>query len=168
VNTARPILVVGCGNEQRGDDAIGPLVVDALRALSLDDVETIDLADRPTDLIDHLVGREAVIVVDAMDWPGRPAGMLVDVDWRTVAGELALDAARASTHGMSVADQLRLAEQLGVLPGAVRLIGLTVDHVTPHEQVTEAIRARLPWAVRRVARRCAVWRHRLTPAAARR
>jgi hydrogenase maturation protease len=65
-----PLLVLGWGNPSRGDDALGPMLVDALaayagRALPAGTVDC--LSDYPLQ-IEHaldLVGRERVLFVDA-------------------------------------------------------------------------------------------------------
>jgi hydrogenase maturation protease len=58
-------LVLGIGNPSRGDDALGPLLLDRLAALDLPDVELLtDFQLGPEHALD-LVGRERVIFVDA-------------------------------------------------------------------------------------------------------
>ena len=62
-----PTLVFGWGNPSRGDDALGPLFVERLRATLGPDVE-VDLLDDYQLQIEHaldLVGRRRVLFVDA-------------------------------------------------------------------------------------------------------
>jgi hydrogenase maturation protease len=62
-----PLLVLGWGNRSRGDDALGPLLVECLRAALGDDerVEYLDDYQLQVELALDLVGRQAVLLVDA-------------------------------------------------------------------------------------------------------
>jgi hydrogenase maturation protease len=58
-------LVIGIGNPSRGDDALGPELLERLRALALADVELIDDFQLQVEHALDLVGREEVTLVDA-------------------------------------------------------------------------------------------------------
>jgi hydrogenase maturation protease len=62
-----PLLVLGWGNRSRGDDALGPLLVERLRAALGDDerVECLDDYQLQVEMALDLVGRQAVLLVDA-------------------------------------------------------------------------------------------------------
>jgi len=67
-----PRLVLAIGNPSRGDDALGPELLERLRVLRLSDVELIeDFQLQPEHALD-LVGRDEVIVVDADASGGAP------------------------------------------------------------------------------------------------
>jgi hydrogenase maturation protease len=150
--TAQPILVAACGNTLAGDDAFGPLVAQELQRQPPAGVEVIDLGMRPAGLIDHLPGRRVVILVDAALCPGHAAGELLDMDFFD-PNRPALCADRiTSTHALSLAGQLELAEALGILPPVVRLVAL----VTNSTQVGTA--AAIPPPTLRQAVEL-VWRH---------
>jgi Ni,Fe-hydrogenase maturation factor len=76
-----PILVAVCGNADAGDDALGPLVAGALHAHALLNIEVLNLGLRPAALLDHLPDRHALLLVDAVQLPGVPAGRIVECDW---------------------------------------------------------------------------------------
>lgn len=62
-----PLLVFGWGNLSRGDDALGPLLIERLRALARP-TSAVDYLDDYQLQIEHaldLVGRERVLFVDA-------------------------------------------------------------------------------------------------------
>jgi hydrogenase maturation protease len=63
----RPWLVIGWGNASRGDDALGPLAVDALRAAwgARGDVEFLDEHQLQVEHALDLQGRRGVLFVDA-------------------------------------------------------------------------------------------------------
>lgn len=124
------LLIATCGNLMASDDAFGPMVARALRQRDLPGTEVVDLDIRPAALLDYLPGRTGLILVDAVNAPDLEPGRVLDVDWldRDPGGrpELVNDDSM-STHGLSLAMQLDMAERLGMLPSFVRLIGVSID-----------------------------------------
>jgi hydrogenase maturation protease len=60
-----PILIIGIGNPSRGDDALGPLLIERLAALHLPDVELLTDFQLQVEFALDLQGRQRVIFVDA-------------------------------------------------------------------------------------------------------
>ena len=60
-----PILIIGIGNPSRGDDALGPMLIDRLEALQLADVELLTDFQLQVEFALDLQGRQRVIFVDA-------------------------------------------------------------------------------------------------------
>ena len=60
-----PTLVFGWGNASRGDDALGPLCIERLRALALPGVECLDDYQLQPEHALDLIGRTRVLSVDA-------------------------------------------------------------------------------------------------------
>jgi len=58
-------LVIGIGNPSRGDDAIGPLLIERLQALDLPGVECLTDFQLQVEHVLDLHGRTAVVFVDA-------------------------------------------------------------------------------------------------------
>jgi hydrogenase maturation protease len=114
-------LVIGLGNEMRGDDAAGLMVADLVSERGVDAVRC---AAEPIDLLELIPGRERVLVVDAVAG-GQPGRI-----WRLDAdeGELpALFAERSSTHLIGLAEVIELARPLGRLPERLEVIGIEGD-----------------------------------------
>ena len=66
-STTAPLLVLGWGNLSRGDDALGPLCIERLRA-TLGPAASVEYLDDYQLQIEHaldLVGRQRVLFVDA-------------------------------------------------------------------------------------------------------
>ena len=59
------VLVIGYGNRFRGDDAVGPLVAEAVSAWRLPGVETIAVHQLTPELAARLAGARCVVLVDA-------------------------------------------------------------------------------------------------------
>jgi hydrogenase maturation protease len=122
-----PVLVVGIGNEFRGDDGAGIAVVrrlgdDAGRA----GVELREHQTEPSALLDVWAGRPAVVIVDCMR-SGAPAGTIrcFDVTSEPLPAQLA---GTSSTHAVALDQAIELARALGRLPR--RLILFTVEGAT--------------------------------------
>lgn len=60
-----PILIFGWGNPSRGDDALGPLFVERIEALSLPHVECLTDFQLQVEHALDLQGREHILFVDA-------------------------------------------------------------------------------------------------------
>lgn len=60
-----PILIIGIGNPSRGDDALGPLLIEKLEALQLADVELLTDFQLQVEFALDLQGRQQVVFVDA-------------------------------------------------------------------------------------------------------
>ena len=65
MNTPAPILIIGIGNPSRGDDALGPLLIERLEALALPDVELLTDFQLQVEFSLDLQQRQQVIFVDA-------------------------------------------------------------------------------------------------------
>ncbi|MDD4880642.1 MAG: hydrogenase maturation protease [Gallionellaceae bacterium] len=60
-----PVLIIGIGNPSRGDDALGPLLIEHLETLDLPGVELLTDFQLQVEYALDLQGRTAVIFVDA-------------------------------------------------------------------------------------------------------
>src|SRR3974390_844961 len=110
------VLVVGVGNPDRGDDAVGPLVVRRLAGRVPPGVTLVERNGDVLALIDDWAGRDAVVLVDA----SAPGSMPGQVRRMKLAGdELPTDLAQASTHAFGVAEAVGLARALGMMPARV-------------------------------------------------
>ncbi|MFZ0157423.1 MAG: hydrogenase maturation protease [Kineosporiaceae bacterium] len=68
-----PILVIGCGNLLRGDDAVGPTLVRELWDRGVpDDVELVDGGTAGMDVAFKMRGRRKVVIVDAASTGVQP------------------------------------------------------------------------------------------------
>jgi hydrogenase maturation protease len=115
-------LVIGIGNLDRGDDAVGVAVARRIReAVSRRDVTVAELIGDQLALLDAWDGAIDVYVIDAVCSGGVP-GTVYSFDARQP-----LDARfrHRGTHTFSLADVIELARALGRLPA--RLIGYGIE-----------------------------------------
>jgi len=106
------------GSRYRGDDAVGPLVADRLRAA---DAAVLDCFEDPTRLIGAWAGLELVVIVDAARTGAAP-GTVHRID--AGAGSLPRDLGLASTHAFSVLDALELGRELDRAPQHVIVVAV--------------------------------------------
>lgn len=114
-------LVIGIGNPDRGDDAVGLAVARQVRAAAPADVAVIDLDGDQLALLDAWDGAADVYVVDATCSDAEP-GSVRRFDAATPLGG---DFSRRGTHLFSLAEVIELARALHRLPA--RLTGFGIE-----------------------------------------
>jgi hydrogenase maturation protease len=139
------VRVIGCGNPDAGDDAVGLLATDRVRDRVPEDVEVVT-APTALHVLDLLEGAASVILVDATRTAGeeRPAGTLVRVE----AGPDGLPALRSSlsSHGVGLAEAIGLAAALGDGPRVV-FLGVEVGDVRMGAGLSPVVEGALPGLV---------------------
>jgi len=137
------VRVIGCGNPDAGDDAVGLLAVREARASLPPGVEVVEagLALRVLDLLD---GVDAVVVVDAVRAPNgrREPGALV----RAEGGPRGLPAelrSSLSSHGLGLSEAVGLAGALGPLPRVV-FVGVEAADMQAGHGLSAAVVAAFP------------------------
>jgi hydrogenase maturation protease len=142
-------LVVGLGNPDRGDDAVGSHVARAVAALRDPLVEVLVHED-PVDLVDLWAGRDRVVVVDAT-LGGSVPGTLCLLETGTGLAPLAEAAwgraGRGGTHAFGLATAVELARALGRLPAHVTVIGVQAQGLEHGAPLSPAVAAAVPLAV---------------------
>jgi hydrogenase maturation protease len=114
-------LVVGIGNDLRGDDEAGLAVARMMKGEQPASVSILELNNNVTALLDHLPGFDVAMIIDATQ-SGSPAGTIQRFDASTVPlpdGRLT-----RSTHGMTVGSILELARIQQQLPKKVLVYGI--------------------------------------------
>ncbi|HUJ94299.1 MAG TPA: hydrogenase maturation protease [Terriglobales bacterium] len=137
------MLIIGCGNRQRGDDAAGILVAERLRELG---VETVTRIGQAADLIEAWTGSDDVIVVDAVV-TGAPVGTVQM--WEGQLPPTCLNAT-ASTHTLGLAEALELAKVLNRLPTRLRVYGIEGVRFEPGLEVSPEVWRAVAEVVRRI------------------
>jgi hydrogenase maturation protease len=123
-------LVVGIGNPDRGDDAVGVLV-----ARSLGGMRTTELADC-SGLLDLIDEEDTVIVVDAMR-SGEPPGTVK----RFEAAKSSLPTRTfPSTHSFGLGETVELGRALHRLPDEMIIYGIEAGDLEHGTRLTAAVR----------------------------
>ena len=112
------MLILGCGNPDRSDDAAGVLVARRLRELGIPAEEFG--GDAPA-LIDAWSGWADVIVVDAMKSGASPGTIKI---WDARTSAFPAGQFRCSTHAFGVAEAIELARAIDQLPCRLVIVGI--------------------------------------------
>jgi len=154
VEAFRGTLVIGVGNPDAGDDAAGPFVAEAVRAVAPPGV-TVLVREDPTDLTLLWRDCDRVVVVDAVR-SGDPAGSVrtMVVSEGAAAVESWPSAGSRGTHDFGLASAAELSHALGTLPERLVLVGVEGRDFTPGHPMTPTVRAAVPTAVDAVLAAC--------------
>jgi hydrogenase maturation protease len=140
--------VIGLGQAAAGDDGVGLVVLDALRARGVPaDVDLVCAAEEAT-LVSLLETSLPVVLVDAV--LGTPPGEVLDL----APADLIRRGPRAvSTHGLGVPDAIALARTLApdAVPRSVRVVAVTIERPAGYAHgLSPQVAAAVPRAVERV------------------
>jgi hydrogenase maturation protease len=113
-----PLLIIGCGNPLRGDDAAGLRVAAALRARG---IPARDSRADPAELIEWFRQARRVILVDALAADLPPGTVRTWEAGREALPRWPFD---VSSHGWGLVEAVELARVLGALPEQVTVYGI--------------------------------------------
>jgi hydrogenase maturation protease len=119
---SHPILVIGIGNDYRGDDAVGLYVARRIQEKGINGVEVIAGVSDGTSLIEAWEDAGRVYVIDCTV-SGTRAGKIYRFDGVDETLPQALFPSY-STHAFNVGDTIRLAKSLGQLPQSLIIFGI--------------------------------------------
>jgi hydrogenase maturation protease len=142
-----PVLVVGLGNELRGDDGLGLAIARRLREQA--GLEVRELSGEPVDLLEGWLGFDAVVLVDAMR-SGARSGEIVRFD----AGNTPLPETLrgcASTHAIGLAETIELGRALDRLPSQLIVYGVEGRRFNPGDPISDELVEIIPELAERVA-----------------
>lgn len=135
--TIQNCTVLGCGNTLLGDDGFGPRVIEALeRQLDLSGntpSQNIQLVDAGTAiygfLFDILLSDnrpDKVIVVDAVDLPGKAPGEVFEIDMDLISPAKAIDFSPHQFPGMNLLKEIR--DETSI---RTHVLAVQISHIPP-------------------------------------
>lgn len=141
------ILVLGIGNILMMDEGVGNRIATTLEQNYLfpDDVDVMDAGTMGLGMMHLFRDVEFVLVADAVDGTGHPAGTVVRVSPEDFAPNQVLH----SLHDVRFVDVLRACQLIGISPEA-ECVGVQVENMSPPELtigLTEPVEAAVPRAV---------------------
>jgi hydrogenase maturation protease len=144
--------IIGIGNADCGDDAVGPAAVALLLQAPPDGVVLHTARADMLALIDTWQADDRVFLVDAVAATGSP-GRVVRIDASCDAVPAGLGSF-VSSHGFSVAGAIELARVLGRLPARLMVYGIEGAGFDPGAPLSPAVAAALPRLVARLRADC--------------
>ena len=129
-------LVIGVGNEDRGDDGVGPLVASRLKPQAGDRFEVLECRGDGASLMDAWKDADTVIILDAA-MSGAEAGTIHRIDASTQP--MPKNFLHYSTHAFSVAEGVELARALSELPRRVIVYGIEGEKFGAGDALSPAV-----------------------------
>jgi hydrogenase maturation protease len=140
------MLILCCGNPDRGDDGAGPLVAGHLNGMN---IKAHLCRGEALSLIEAWSGAEDVLIADAVR-TGAPAGTIFL--WDALAAPLSPRWFGCSTHGPGVAEAVALAGTLGRLPKRLRIYGIAGRGFEPGTEACAEVAAAAREVASKIAR----------------
>lgn len=132
------ILVIGIGNEMRGDDAAGLLVARRLKSLNLPGVRVLESTGDGAELMDQWAGCGSVFIFDATS-PAAQAGTVHRFEAHIQP--LPAQWLAMSTHSFGLAEAIELGRQLGRMPCELIVYGIEGGVFDVGQAVSPAVTA---------------------------
>jgi hydrogenase maturation protease len=156
------IRVLGLGNVLMGDDAVGPYVVEHLRAAfeCPEGVDFVDVGTPGLDLIPFLSDVTGVIIIDTVKAEGAPGEMRV---YRLEQILAHAPMPRLGPHEPGVKEALITLHLAGRGPREVVLVGVIPEQTDAWPGLSPAVRDRVPDLVAEVRRELERMGARLRP-----
>ena len=130
----RPLVVIGVGNDFRGDDAAG--LVAARRLKAQPGIRAVEHTQDGLSLMEHWRPCDHVVVVDALSSGHAPGTIFC---FEATEGPVPGDAGWISSHSPGVAEGIETARVLGRLPASLTVYGIEAGSVVPGDRVTDAV-----------------------------
>ena len=126
------VLLVGIGNTLRGDDGLGPKIIEALDGKV--QAELLDVGEVPESYTGRIISvrPDTIVLIDAVDFGGAP-GSAVFLN----AGEMAARFPQISTHKISLSVLAQWAEANGTT--RVWLLGVQPESLKSQQQLTPTL-----------------------------
>jgi hydrogenase maturation protease len=140
------LLVIGVGQEFRGDDAAGLLIARRLREILGPEATILEKSGAAGDLLAAWEGADAVILTDAVHGGGPPGKI-----YRFPVHEAALPAElfpAASTHAWGIAQAVALGQVLRQLPPFLVVYGIEGRDFGIGQTLSPAVAQAIPAAAR--------------------
>ncbi|MGE4091008.1 MAG: hydrogenase maturation protease [Candidatus Binatia bacterium] len=132
----RRIVIIGVGNVDRGDDAIGLAVVGRLKEKVAEGIIVKEVSGDCTTLLDTWAVADNVSIIDATH-SGAAPGTIQRFDAR--ASPLPSEFGSYSTHALGVAEAIALARALGILPAILIVYGVEGASYAIGESMSDAV-----------------------------
>jgi len=140
------LKIIALGNTLRGDDGIGPVVLDRLGDMNISGMTLLNLGSDAFHLLDHLLQPEPILLIDCALMGLQPGGIVkFTVDNRQLNR---LDQFM-SLHGFSFCEIYHMASRLGPV-APCRCIGIEPAVLEHGKQLSSVVQSRIPTVIQMV------------------
>ena len=139
------LKVIAVGNDLYGDDGIGDAVLHALKQFpEMNEVELVNGATDALGLIDHFLGADHVIIIDAAQMGEKPGTVKV-FSKEEVKLKIKMD--NLSVHGISLAETFDIAQMADSLPEKITIIGIEPKNIGISQNLSDVVTQSIPEVV---------------------
>lgn len=139
------LRVIGLGNILRGDDGIGPVVIEELE--NADISSHLQLCDAGSDgftILDHLLGTDPILIIDCTRM-GKDPGTVQKI--KITDKELLPDTVGMSLHGYSLAEVWQIARSIGA-ESELAIIGVEPENIQFNSGLSEVVKKSIPTIIK--------------------
>jgi hydrogenase maturation protease len=135
------LKVIGLGNILRGDDGIGPVIIETLEKKKLPiPIQLCDAGSDAFTILDHLLGSEPVLIIDCAQMGEKPGTVN---RFATKDAQLPLGNVGMSLHGYSLAEVWQIARSMGS-DKDLAIIGVEPEAVRFNSGLSEVVKKSIP------------------------
>jgi hydrogenase maturation protease len=139
------MLVIGIGNELRGDDAAGIYAARRIREQNLPDVAAIENSGDGARLMEMWKNQDKVIVFDAAQSEAAPGTLH---RYEAHRHSLPADIFGFSTHTIGLAEAIELSRALGELPKSLIVYGIEAKNFEMDHPISPEVHAAIDMLVK--------------------
>ena len=139
--------IIGCGNRERGDDAVGLFVTDRLREFGVD---AKGYSGDPFGLMYLWSSDDDVLLVDTVRTDAPPGAVYL---WDALQQHMA-SSCPISSHGLDVVQAIELARMLHRLPKQLRICGIEGREFSVGTEITKPVQQAGDAVVKAILREC--------------
>ncbi len=136
-NPKSAIVLIGVGNEFRGDDAVGLLIARRFAEMEIPGVTVREESGEGAALMETWQDADTVFLFDAVFNGKKPAGTIYRMDAR--AETIPADFFHYSTHRFGAAEAVELARELGQLPPRLVIFGVEGENFDYGTELSPAV-----------------------------
>jgi len=152
----RKIAVLGIGNPLLGDDGFGVAVVNAFKSTFGEppDVELIDGGSLGIYLLPYLEGKTHIIVVDAINFGGKP-GEIIKLDAEKIPATINM---KVSEHQITFNEVLALMNLLEIKPEKIVFIGVQPGRNGWGDDMSPEVKSAIESVLNEIKQQIELWR----------
>ena len=143
-------LLVSLGHELRGDDGVGPAVLECVRDSLRTRIDYHECTGDPVALLTLWERRDRVVVVDACRSDSAAAGAVLRLD--ALSEDLPADHPSASSHALGIASAIDLGRAMHSLPDSLTLYAVVGEDFSLGAPLSPAVARSVPEVSRSIAR----------------
>ncbi len=139
------LKIISVGNDLYGDDGVGIEILNRLKNESA--FEKSALADCATDalnIIDHFSGAKYVVIIDAAKMSSPPGTVNL---FNAEDAHIRIQSDHLSVHGISIADAINIAKQIGAYPESVMILGIEPEQISVDAGLSKTVLNAIPNAI---------------------